>query len=264
MTIDATPHLDDIAVDGTAELMKSRLADKRAEGYDGWHDPEQCSVEFIAQRLINSTLKGNFIDVMNFAMMLCQRGAAPGVLTDALINHCALAGSRSLEDLASELLAPRKILRDKDGHLQHPAIPALDESVCVDEFLGAFGLQTAFVDMESDDPAAMDRYLESQSTDCSYWTPSRPNGEGWQLIEIYDTEDGPCAMYARRALSSAAAPRQPHFSTLLAHITRTKRPSGELTLQLEHQVPRYMHAGQRVSVLLATQESNQSADKCEA
>ncbi|WP_420994086.1 hypothetical protein ACKI2N_001830 [Cupriavidus sp. 30B13] len=85
-------HLDDIAVDGTAEAMKQRLAEKRAEGRGGWHDPEESTVEYIAALLVGAVVKGKPIDVANFAMMLHQRGAAPHVLTQALITHCYAAG----------------------------------------------------------------------------------------------------------------------------------------------------------------------------
>lgn len=44
-----------------------------------------------------------------------------------------------------------------------------------------------------------ERYDEGNSPDCSYWTPSRPEGEGWLLAAIYDTEDGPVALYVRSA-----------------------------------------------------------------
>jgi len=125
-------------------------------------------------------------------------------------------------------------------------MPITGEDVHLDEFLAAFGLETSFIDMESDDAAAFERYIDSESTNCLSWTPSRPKGDDWQLIEIYESEDGPCAMYARRAPDAIRAPRGAHMLPLLATIRRVKTTRGEITLQLGHQVPRYTTAGLRI------------------
>ena len=72
-------HPDDIAVDDftahVAAAMKAKLAKKRAKGYGGWHDPAQCSVEYLSRLLRKHVEKGDPIDVANFAMMLHQRGS---------------------------------------------------------------------------------------------------------------------------------------------------------------------------------------------
>lgn len=67
-------HSDDVAVDRFAAVMKAKLAQKRAEGYGGWDDPEQCPVERLAELLHKHVSKGDPIDVANFAMMLHCRG----------------------------------------------------------------------------------------------------------------------------------------------------------------------------------------------
>lgn len=82
----APQHPDDAAVDRFAAAMKAKLAAARAKGRGGWDDPNVCSVEFLAQLLVEHLGKGNtgtFEDVANFAMMLHQRGAEPKVLADA-------------------------------------------------------------------------------------------------------------------------------------------------------------------------------------
>lgn len=243
-------HPDDLHVDAMADAMKVRLATKRAEGRGGWDDAEQCAVEYLAALLVGSLLRGNAIDVANYAMMLHRRAARPGVLADALVNHCARACPPTLEGLADELLTPRTISRDADGHLIHPALPALDEDVCMDTFLQAFGIETAFVDMASDDHAALDRYLDANSADCSDWTPSRPRGENWILTEIYDTEDGPCAMYVRRRPPAPRLPRTGRAVAVQGTLTRLRHLSGDITLTLDHAVPQHFRAGARVSLQL--------------
>ncbi|WP_321882566.1 hypothetical protein [Burkholderia cepacia] len=104
----------------------------------------------------------------------------------------------NLEGLRRALLAPRAIVRDENGWLTHPAFPACDEDVRADRFLAAFGIESAFVSMESEvDIDAFERHLESGDFNCSWWNPTMPAGEGWQLLEIYDTDAGPYALFAR-------------------------------------------------------------------
>lgn len=79
-------HPDDTAVDRFAAAMKVKLAAARAKGRGGWDDPAACSVEYLADLLVDHVGKGNygtFEDVANFAMMLHQRGANPAVLAHA-------------------------------------------------------------------------------------------------------------------------------------------------------------------------------------
>jgi hypothetical protein len=86
-------HPDDAAVDRFAAAMKAKLAKARDKGRAGWDDPEQCSVEFLADLLLGHIGKGNpgnFEDIANLAMMLHQRGAEPSVLTQS--SHIADAG----------------------------------------------------------------------------------------------------------------------------------------------------------------------------
>lgn len=108
---------------------------------------------------------------------------------------------------AKELGQPRTFdaaclpARDENGHVQHPDM----DGIGWDEFnmgpqLRALGWHSTTICFESDaSHEQQERYDEGNSPDCSYWTPSRPEGEGWLLAAIYDTEDGPVALYVRSA-----------------------------------------------------------------
>ncbi|ERJ35899.1 hypothetical protein L810_1156 [Burkholderia sp. AU4i] len=114
----------------------------------------------------------------------------------------------SLEGLRRAILTPRAIVRDQDGMLSHPAVPYLDEDVNYETFFAAFGIEAAFIHMENDvDGDTYDRYFASNNANCSFWTPSAPTGDGWLLIEIYDTEDGPVALYVREKKSESIRDR---------------------------------------------------------
>lgn len=67
-------HPDDAAVDRFAAAMKTKLAQKRAEGRGGWEDKTQCSQDRLSLMLRGHVAKGDPVDVANFAMMLHQRG----------------------------------------------------------------------------------------------------------------------------------------------------------------------------------------------
>jgi len=126
----------------------------------------------------------------------------------------------NLENLRELLLAPRPIVRDEDGHLTHPALPICDERVRYDELLAVFGIEAHYVGMESDDSKAYERYSGADGPDCSYWTPAPPSGDGWLLLAIYDTEDGPYALFGR-AMPKEAWPRYYGASVdLTTHLVR--------------------------------------------
>ena len=126
-----------------------------------------------------------------------------------------------LQDMREKLLAPRAIVRDENGHLTHPDLPVCDEGVRYDDLLAVFGIEAAFVSMESDAPDEVtERYFESGDPDCSDWTPTLPDGDGWVLLEIYDTEDGPYALFGRAMPPEAYPRRGGKFFDLYAHLKR--------------------------------------------
>jgi len=67
-------HVDDRGVDAFAAAMKSKLAKKREQGYDGWDDPKLCPTGRLQNMLLEHVSKGDPVDVGNFAMMLWNRG----------------------------------------------------------------------------------------------------------------------------------------------------------------------------------------------
>lgn len=209
-------HVDDLHVDATVAAMKRRLAEKRAAGYRGWNDPNDCHIENLAILLHRSLRQGKALDVANFAMMLYRREAAPEAITAALSPWLTpskpaveLVPHADLQGLRDTLLAPRKILRDEEGWLTHPAMPAVDEDVPYDRLLAAFGIETFVRDMETDaDEATAKRYFDDGHPDCSAWMPTPPEGEGWRLLEIFDSEIGPYALFARAAKTEPSRRRQ--------------------------------------------------------
>ncbi|MBR8270464.1 hypothetical protein KDW88_27155 [Burkholderia cenocepacia] len=151
----------------------------------------------------------------------------------------------NLEGLRRALLAPRPIVRDENGWLTHPAFPACDESVRADLFLAAFGIESAFVSMESEvDSDAYERHLESGDFNCRWWTPTTPAGEDWQLLKIYDTEEGPYALFARekqyvttQARFNGGTRRAAARSLAIVMDQAPPAPDGDLSEEAEGHVP---------------------------
>jgi hypothetical protein len=105
----------------------------------------------------------------------------------------------TLEGLADALLVPVPIVRDHQGFYSHPDLPACDEDTRLDKLLGAFGLETKLVDLESDALSLDAKEKMSEAFDFSQWTPTPPAGTGWVLLQVQETEDGAFALFARRA-----------------------------------------------------------------
>jgi len=54
------------------------------------------------------------------------------------------------------------------------------------------------VQFEYDAPEELcDKWFGGGVADCKQWEPSKPEGEGWFILGIWDTEDGPACYWAR-------------------------------------------------------------------
>ena len=91
--------------------------------------------------------------------------------------------------------------RDDNGYWCHPTLPEdADEGFDLEGFLDTNGMESEFVVMEFDEntPAEVAaEYFEDGGHDISEWDPTPPEGEGWFLYSIFDSDDGPQACYVR-------------------------------------------------------------------
>ncbi|WP_312910987.1 hypothetical protein [Stutzerimonas nitrititolerans] len=92
-----------------------------------------------------------------------------------------------------------KVERDEYGHWTHPAWPSNDDEYIQNSWFDDQGLELKVVDFEGDAAQELvDAYFESGEPDCSKWEPTVPDGEGWFVFSIHDTEDGPICVWVRR------------------------------------------------------------------
>lgn len=72
-TFDMEKAYDNNGVDSMAQAMRARLSDKRLQGFYGWWNKEQCSIEQLRGLLMEAVAKGKMVDIANFAMMVYCR-----------------------------------------------------------------------------------------------------------------------------------------------------------------------------------------------
>ena len=100
-------------------------------------------------------------------------------------------------------IQPIPVVRDESGMFWHPGMPDFDEGEeeKSKQWLADQGLTVKMARLEYADEAIADRYFKSDDPDCSYWEPARPDGEGWFVLSINDTDDGPVCWWARREVT---------------------------------------------------------------
>ena len=94
--------------------------------------------------------------------------------------------------------------RDESGYTYHPDLDKFldgdedDEQVINQAMLRAAGFVDDYVSFEGDceDEAMVTRYFEDGEGVVG-WEPTKPDGDGWECVAIYDTENAPYAMFVR-------------------------------------------------------------------
>ncbi|WP_354675099.1 hypothetical protein [Cupriavidus alkaliphilus] len=116
------------------------------------------------------------------------------------LHHLATRIIRAAGAVRADVL-PVPVERQPDGTFWHPALPPMkDEIFRLDWFAYANGMEAKCVAMNEADltPAVLARYeADATAGDFSGWEPQRPAGKGWFCLAIYDTEDGPHAVFVR-------------------------------------------------------------------
>ncbi len=95
--------------------------------------------------------------------------------------------------------------RDESGYWSHPAWSALfgeREGMPRDELnalLAQKNLEYTYIELEydSDNKDAAAHYFIDGSCNVSTWKPTRPDGDGWFIASIHDTDDGPVCFWVR-------------------------------------------------------------------
>lgn len=111
--------------------------------------------------------------------------------------------------MEQQRIAPAEVKRDEMGFWIHPDFPDFGETLnsAYTDWLEEQKISCSFVSMEDDLPEGM---IEKWENDGDYidlvagWNPTPSAGAGWFLLGIWDTEDGPVALFARHTEEAAA------------------------------------------------------------
>jgi hypothetical protein len=105
------------------------------------------------------------------------------------------------------MLTPKRVRRDRYGFWLHPLLRRLREGQQITDLEEARDMELCFRSFELDAPDDLLGLYHSVRGDWARavraWQPTRPEGAGWFLAAVYDTEDGPYACFARPKASQA-------------------------------------------------------------
>lgn len=106
------------------------------------------------------------------------------------------------------MITATEVQRDEYGYWTHPDYfePANGNEYGFpgefDAWLGRNNLELSLLALECDDAAAdiAEKYADGElDCDISSWEPTKPDGDGWFIGSIHDTEDGPYCIWLRAA-----------------------------------------------------------------
>ncbi len=98
-------------------------------------------------------------------------------------------------------IEPVAVVRDEWGNFYHPVLEKVfgDAEEIPMDFFRDQGLEIHCTMMEDElNEGALDAWIDLSSPDISHWTPKQPDGEGWFIVSLGDTEDGPVCYWARK------------------------------------------------------------------
>lgn len=103
------------------------------------------------------------------------------------------------------LIEPKEVVRNNSGNWTHPAVPDWGEGESVETikaWFDAHQIEWRSVALEDDLSAEeYDRWAAKGDYDAEGWEPTKPDGTGWFVLSIHDTDDGPVCWWARREVT---------------------------------------------------------------
>jgi hypothetical protein len=102
------------------------------------------------------------------------------------------------------LIQPLPVQRGKGGNWTHPQLPEFGENCGFEPiriWLESQNLDWKMIPLEDDMPADdYAKWLAKDEYDAEGWEPTKPDGEGWFVLSIHDTEESPVCWWARRVM----------------------------------------------------------------
>jgi hypothetical protein len=121
-------HADAAAIMEFAAAMASKMHQAAMKGHFGWENPDLCTTESLQRALQEHVVKGDPVDVANYAMMLHARGAgsaSASLQTNMLLDNLMMrAALRAVLDEVSPGCTPISI----DSSLPRSLIDLVDRA----------------------------------------------------------------------------------------------------------------------------------------
>ncbi|MFJ2362521.1 hypothetical protein ACIPIN_02175 [Pseudomonas sp. NPDC087697] len=100
------------------------------------------------------------------------------------------------------MIEPKEVTRDNCGNWTHPDLPVWGEGESgetINAWFAAQGMERKPIMLEGDLSADdYDKWAAKGDYDAEGWEPTKPDGEGWFILSIHDTDDGPVCWWARK------------------------------------------------------------------
>jgi len=99
-------------------------------------------------------------------------------------------------------------MRNEYGYWDHPAFPwdTWPDDTNLAPYFKDLGFRCKGTLMQDElDVEVVDKFFDDGETDCTFWEPKKPDGQGWFLASIHDTEEGPCALWVSPILVTVSS-----------------------------------------------------------
>ncbi|MGU9813160.1 hypothetical protein [Pseudomonas sp. LF052] len=103
------------------------------------------------------------------------------------------------------LIEPIEVVRNHCGNWTHPDLPAWGEGErfdTIEAWFDARQIEWRWVALEDDiSPEEYQKWAAKGHYDAEGREPTKPEGAGWFVLSIHDTDDGPVCWWARREVT---------------------------------------------------------------
>ncbi|QOD84150.1 hypothetical protein [Chromobacterium haemolyticum] len=106
------------------------------------------------------------------------------------------------KDIEEKVFAPVEVQRDEYGQWVHPCIRWTREGFKTKEWLEGHGIETTCDWMENEENADELFAIHEKTGSFISWHPKPPKGEGWHMLALHDTDDGPIAWWYRKQMGA--------------------------------------------------------------
>lgn len=184
VTLNLTPDQQLLISTGAEKLVPSLMLDNAVNQIRA---VELVDLQSVLTRKLSESRRIQQMDALDLMALSC--------CIDSVL-------SRRLAELLYQPIGPVPVERDEIGYWTHPASalqPDWDESTPSTEIKNWFmshDLEVRVVDLEDQNDDLFDRYLEDFET-LKEWEPTPPDGDGWFLFSIFDSEEGVHAEFTR-------------------------------------------------------------------